>query len=118
MKRKPASQVLREADPDLNIIPGGVHRRDRRKKAIKLDEVSHIELPTYIPHHSNDKDWDDAGGLKCPVCGNDCVRLVSYGMMRKRQACLDCRERRRKLMEYKQRVVAPRFRRNKRSPGS
>ena len=112
-KRKSGAEVLREADPGLKVIPGGVRRRGRRKKAVKLNEVSHIELPTYIPRRMTEEDWARAGGLTCPVCRNGCVRLVPYGMMGKRQACLDCRERRRRLMEYKQRVVAPRFRRGR-----
>jgi len=111
MKRRSISKVLNEVDPELTVISGGKRNRRRRKKAVKLTEVSIIELPTYTPRRSNEDDWNNADGVDCPVCGNKTLRLVPYGMMGKRQACLECRERRRSLMEYKQRVVAPRFRR-------
>lgn len=105
MKRKTASQVLREASPDLKIIAGGDHRRGRRKKAIKLEEVSHIELPGYTPHRMTDKDWDDAGGLKCPRCHQEVVRLIPIGLTGKIKICPDCLERRRRLITFKSRLL-------------
>jgi len=110
MKRRTVSQLLHEADPNLNIIPGGVHHWRRRNRVIKLSEVSHIELSAYVPHPLTDDDWNNSGGLKCPVCEKEVVRLLPYGWMGTRKACPECIERRRALLEYKSRVVAPRFR--------
>lgn len=105
MKRKTISQVLRDADRDLTVISGGAHRRGRKRKAIKLDEVSHIELPAYTPHRLTEEDWKKAGGLKCPRCGQDTVKLVPIGLTGKIKMCPDCIERRRRLFEHKRRLI-------------
>lgn len=108
MKRKSASQVLHEVDPELNVIPGGTYRNDRRNKAVKLDELPKLELPHYQPHHSNNDDWNDAGGEICPICGKEAVRLVPYGFTRERKACPECIESRKRMLEIKAQVLGVR----------
>jgi hypothetical protein len=105
MKRKTTSQLLGEVDPNLKIIPGGVYPHRRRKKAVKLDEVSYVELPTYIPRRMTQDDWNKAGGTKCPRCGNDTVKLVSIGLTGKIKMCPDCLQTRRRLLEHKRRLI-------------
>lgn len=108
-KRKSGAKVLKEADPGLNVIPGGVRRRRPRKKAVKLNEVSYIELPGYIPRRMTEDDWNKAGGLKCPRCGNDAVKLVPIGLTGKVKMCPICIERRRRLLEHKRRLTDIRY---------
>lgn len=105
MKRKTAAQILREADADLNIIPAGVKRRGRRKRAIRLDEVSKVEMPVYVPRRMTEKDWEAAGGLKCPRCHQEVVRLIPIGLTGKIKICPGCIERRRRLIEHKRHLI-------------
>lgn len=102
MKRKTTSQVLHDADHDLNVIPA--NHRGRRKKAIRLDEVSKAEMPVYVPRRMTQKDWDDGGGLKCPRCHQEVVRLVPLGLTGKHKICEGCVKRRRRLLEFKSRL--------------
>lgn len=109
MRRKSAAQVLREVDPNLKVIPGGSYPHRRRKKAIKLDAVSHIEFPTYIPRRMTEDDWNKAGGVKCPRCNNYTLKLVSLGLTGKHKICPDCVQRRRRLLEHKRRLTDIRY---------
>jgi len=105
MKRKTASQVLHDVTPELNVIPGRVHSRRSGKRTVRLDEVSHIELPIYIPHRTTEADWEKARGLKCPECHNEVMRLVPYGFTGQNKCCEGCLRNRRELREYKARIA-------------
>lgn len=78
----------------------------RGRKAVKLAEQPKLELPYYEPHIATEREWEAAGGVKCPVCGNNVVRLLNYGYRGNRQACPECLEKRRRLLEYKAVVMA------------
>lgn len=110
MRRKTASQVLREASPDLTIIPGGAHRHGHRKKAVKLSDNPKPGLPYYVPHRSNDDDWNDVGGEVCPRCHQKVTQLVPIGLSGKRKLCKECLERKRHLIEHKRRLLDIRHR--------
>ena len=108
MKRKSISKVLKEVDPELTVISGGARKHRRRKKAIKLTEVSRIEFPHYEPHKATEEEWEAAAGEICPICRQPTVRLLPYGFNRKRKACPACIERRIKLLDSKARILAVR----------
>ena len=106
MKRKSAAEILREASPGLTVIPGGTYPHTPRGKAVKLAEQPKLELPHYEPHKATEEEWEAAGGVICPVCRKEVTRLLPYGYTRKRKACPDCIERRRRLLERKSRVIS------------
>ena len=54
MRRKRASEIFGEVDPHLKVINGGTHWKSRLTKT----------------------DWDKAGGLVCPECGRETVRMI------------------------------------------
>jgi len=108
MKRKSAAELFREVSPGLTVIPGGDYPHGPRKKAIKLAEQPKPEFPPYEPHKATEKEWEAAGGVRCPVCGNNTLRLLNYGYRGNRQACPECLGRRRRLLEYKAVVMAHR----------
>jgi hypothetical protein len=87
MKQKSTAQVFREANPDLNIIPGGSYPHRRQKKAVKLDEVSHIELPTYIPHPMTQEDWEKAKGETCSRCNQETFTIFDHPLGRVCKPC-------------------------------
>lgn len=101
MKRKTASQVLHEVDPSLKVIPGGVRRGHKRKKKVKLDEISHVEMPVYNPTRSSDDDWNDAGGVICPICRKEATQLLPYGSLGIFKACPECIKTRERMVEHK-----------------
>ena len=61
MKKKRASEIFRLVDPHLRVIDGGTHRKRR------LNEV----------------DWDKLGGVTCPSCNRETVRIING-------VCLQC----------------------------
>jgi len=105
MNRKPISEVLGDVDPNLKVIPGGIRRRHNRNNRAKLNEVSYIKLPVYTPRRMNDNDWNNAGGVRCPRCNQECVQLVAIGLTRRIKMCPDCIKRRRRLLEHKRRLI-------------
>jgi hypothetical protein len=58
-----------------------------------------------------DDNWDPSDPLVCDICHKEVEQLFPYGWLGKRKVCAECIARRRRLLEYKARVVAPRFRR-------
>lgn len=62
-KRKTLKEVLKEVDPNLNIIPS--HRSHRRK--------------------TTNADWGKAAGEKCPTCGKETLRL--FGDLKQCKQC-------------------------------
>lgn len=108
MKRKSASQLLHEVDPELTVVSGGAYPHSRKKKAVKLSDNPKLEIPHYEPHQSNEDDWNDAGGVICPICRKEVVKLLPYGFMRERKACPECIERRRRMLEIKAEVLRSR----------
>ena len=59
MIKRRASEIFAEIDPHLKVISGGTNRRRHGN--------SHL-------HNHN---WDRAGGLNCPQCKAETVRLIS-----------------------------------------
>lgn len=110
MKKKTAAEIFGTVDPNLTVISGRRGRRGDKKRAKKLSEVQHPELGRYDPKPVTNDNWEESEGVDCPVCGQKTLQLFPYGFTRQRQACKECIERRIKLLEYKARVVAPRFR--------
>jgi len=108
-RRKSTAQALREASPGLTVIPGGSYPHRRREKAVKLNAVSHIELPAYIPRRMTEEDWNKAGGVKCPRCNNYTLKLIPLGLTGKHKICPDCVQRRRRLLEHKRRLIDLRY---------
>jgi len=58
-----------------------------------------------------EEDWNNCGDIICPICGQETLQLLPYGFAGKRKACPERIDRREKLLEYRARVVSPRFRR-------
>lgn len=110
MPRKKASEIFGLVDADLTVIDGGRRHRGRKKRVKKLTEIANPALEPYNPQPITEDDWNDAEGKTCPICGQETQRLIPYGFTGKRKACPVCIDRRKKLLEYKARVVAPRFR--------
>lgn len=110
MKRKKASEIFGPVDPGLTVISGRRGGRGDKRRAKKLSEVTHPGLGRYNPELVTEENWRDSEGVICPVCGQETLQLFPYGFTRQRQACKECIERRIKLLEYKARVVSPRFR--------
>ena len=54
MKRKRASELFANVDPQLHVIDGGQHRTGRKGKL---------------------KEWERTGGALCPQCGKEAVRF-------------------------------------------
>ena len=61
MKKKRASELFHQVDPHLRVIDGGTHRKRRLTKV----------------------DWNKAGGVVCPNCGQETLRIVDG-------VCLQC----------------------------
>ena len=57
MKRKRISEILHQVDPELKVVDGGV--RHRGKRPMTFD------------------DWRKTGGIYCPKCGREVVRLIN-----------------------------------------
>lgn len=57
MRQKTAAEIFREVDPNLKVIPGGIRHRTRKSSLTS-------------------NDWDRAGGLFCPGCGHETLRLI------------------------------------------
>lgn len=104
MKRKSLSRVLSEVDPELTVIPGGSYRHGKKKRAVKLSEKPKPEVPQYEPQKITNDDWNDAGGVICPLCQKETVRLLTYGAMGLLKACPVCIEIRQRLVEHKHRL--------------
>lgn len=56
MKRKRASEIFGEVDPNLKVIDGG----SRRRRAKRLSPEGQAE-------------WERLSGAKCPRCGQDAL---------------------------------------------
>jgi len=54
MRRKRASELFHQVDPNLRVIDGGVHRHKR----------------------STSKDWDKTNGVICSNCGQGTLRMI------------------------------------------
>ena len=74
-------------------------------KRVKLSDKGKPELPYYVPHRSNDDDWNDAGGEICPLCHQEVARLIPVGLTGKHKICNECLERKRRLIEHKRRLT-------------
>jgi len=61
MKKKRASEIFRLVDPHLRVIDGGTHRKRRLAKV----------------------NWDKTGGVICPSCNRETVRMIDG-------VCLQC----------------------------
>ena len=61
MEKKRASEIFRLVDPHLRVIDGGTHRKRRLTKV----------------------DWDNTGGVTCPSCGQEALRMIDG-------ICLQC----------------------------
>lgn len=57
---KKASEIFHEVDPNLKVVEGHRHKRLTRK------------------------DWDNAGGAKCPRCNQEAVKFRGDGV------CIQC----------------------------
>jgi predicted amidophosphoribosyltransferase len=57
MRRKKASEIFGGVDPHLKVVDGGVRRSSRRRV-------------------STEEEWAKSGGLFCPQCGDEVVRLI------------------------------------------
>jgi hypothetical protein len=64
LKRKKASEIFAQVDPELKVIDGG-----RRKSSIKSPKVA---------LSSDADDWEKLEGAKCPECGQDRLRFRPY----------------------------------------
>jgi hypothetical protein len=71
----------------------------------KLTDNPKPELPYYVPHRSNEDDWNDASGEVCPRCHQEVTQLVPIGLSGKRRLCKACLERKRRLIEHKRRLL-------------
>ena len=111
MRKKRASEIFGQVDPSLTVISGGAGRRGGKKKAKKLSEIAAPPVEPYNPKPLTEDDWSQGKGEICPICGEEVMQLLPYGFTGTRKACAGCIERRRKLLEYRARVLAPRFRR-------
>jgi len=103
------SEIFGKVDPGLTVISGGMRRRTRKKKAKKLVEIREQALGPYHPTPMSREEWEKAQGEVCPICSSETQQLLPYGFTGKRKACKQYIERRTKLLEYKARVVAPKF---------
>lgn len=54
MEKKRASEIFHLVDPHLRVIDGGTHRKRRLTKV----------------------DWDNTGGVTCPSCGQEALRMI------------------------------------------
>jgi len=70
-----------------------------------LSDNQKPELPYYVPHQSNDDDWNNTGGDICPRCHREVTQLIPVGLTGKRKLCKECLERRRRLIEHKRRLI-------------
>ena len=61
MEKRRASEIFRLVDPHLRVIDGGTHRKRRLTKV----------------------DWDKTGGVTCPSCNRETVRMIDG-------VCLQC----------------------------
>jgi len=71
----------------------------------RLSENAKPELPYYVPHRSNDDDWNNCAGEVCPVCHQEVTQLIPVGLSGKRKLCKECLERKRRLIEHKRRLL-------------
>lgn len=65
MKRKKASELFHQVDPDLKVIDGGTHYHKRKSRHLTIE------------------DWERTKGTICPNCGQEALRLVGG-------ICLQC----------------------------
>ena len=109
MPREKVFEIFARVDPGLTVIDGGRRRYRRKKKAKKLNEIAGPALEPYNRLPVTEEQWEKAQGEVCPICREETQQLLPYGFTGKRKACKQYIERRTKLLEYKARVVAPKF---------
>jgi hypothetical protein len=111
MKKKTMAEILAQVSPETTVIPGGKRHGKGKERAEKPAEVTGPPSEPHVPRRMTDEDYDKAEGDPCPLCGDNALQLFPYGFTGQRKACQKCNDRRIKLLEYRARVVSPRFKR-------
>lgn len=105
------AEILAQVSPETTVIPGGKRHGKGEKRAEKPAETTGPPSEHHVPQRMTAEDYAKAEGDPCPICGDKTLQLFPYGFTGQRKACQKCIDRRSRLLEYRARVVTPRFKR-------
>lgn len=108
VKKKTVSEIFAEVSPGTTVIPGGRRYGKGKKKEEKPAAVTGPPTEPYTPRRMTGEDYEKAQGIECPLCGNNTMRLFTYGYSGEQKACKECIDKRRELIYYKREILASR----------